>query len=84
MKMSYSASIRKPNGELLYVGRRSFEEVLDWIVDNSHSEDKFELLERRSQWASENYVVLSGNIDILQSFVQFFFKDEPNSKKGRK
>lgn len=83
MKMTYSASIRKPNGELLYVGRRSFEEVLDWIVDNSHSEDKFELLERRSQWASENYVVLSGNIDILQSFVQFFFKN-PNSKKGIK
>ena len=84
MKMTYSASIRKPNGELLFIGRRSFEEVLDWIVDNSKSEDKFELLERRSQWASENYVVLSGNIDILQSFVQFFFKDDSNSKKGRK
>ena len=84
MKMTYSASIRKPNGELLFIGRRSFEEVLDWIVDNSKSEDKFELLERRSQWASENYVVLSGNIDILQSFVQLFFKNEPNSNKGRK
>ena len=84
MTMTYTASIRKPNGELLTFCRKPFDEVLDWIIDNSSSSDKIELLERRSQWASENYVVLSGNVDILQRFVQFFFKFESNSKKGRK
>lgn len=86
VEMSYSASIRKPNGELLFVGRRSFDEVLDWLVDNSRSSDKFEILERRSQWASENCVVLAGNVDVLQAFVQSFFKDDASVKvkKGKK
>lgn len=67
MEITYTASVRKPNGEFLSIYRRPLEEVLDWIIDNATSGDKFELLERRGQWSSVNYIVLTGNIDILQS-----------------
>lgn len=81
-EFKFLASVEYPDGEVHWVSNKTFEEAVDWLVDNASSGDRIFI----DRLLPDNGLVsvFSAELDAVSAFMWHMIKVPHNSKKGRK